>query len=95
MCVDRGSRGEAPSRESSGRPSVLRFPSGGLECLPKIPWVHSFVSSVDLDRGYSEPGPVLMTGDTVTETQLLPLTVDRKDRDMKGHLELRAQSVFG
>lgn len=38
---------------------------------------------------------MLMTGDTVTETQLLPLTVDRKDRDMKGHLELRAQSVFG
>lgn len=75
--------------------SVLGFPSGGMEYLPKIHWVHSFVSSVGLDRGHSEPGPVLMTGDMVTENPAVALKVDRKARDMKGHLELRALPVLG
>lgn len=51
-------------------------------CLPKTHWVHSFISNVGLgltafacmDRGRSGLGPVLMMGNMVTETQLLPLS---------------------
>lgn len=88
----------AQSRENSGWSSALGFPSGGMECLPKTHCKHrcfqyglgtqSAVTCVD--RGHSQPGPMLMRRNVVNRDPTVTLNVERKDRETNGHGKLKS-----